>query len=277
MMSRAAALVPDVSVPLPESFRSELRDRLTSGIAPVVERLPEGQQIVVTLPLLRRARTDPEGAAMDEPFSWKPALVRRSLGLAVVDACVSGRFASPAEAVGPVVEAAVAEWERTGWRTFHWEPWFAGLPQGARAVVLAEALSWATVLLSSLDRRLLGTSPQIGGGDDQWVCPAPRTVRLKSRSDLRVGGGGDAHALLSVASGCPGPEWDVELGYLALVAALRSPSRPVATRVTGLWPDAGASRTTEIDAPALAAAADLVVATVASVVAGRLTLGQNRH
>jgi hypothetical protein len=273
---------PGSATSFPEAGRRELRDRLTEGIAPVVERLPAGDQVVVTLPLLRRAQGDPEAAAVEEPFSWKPAFVRRSLGLAIVDACVSGRFSSPAEAAGPVVAAAVAEWERTGWRSFHWEPWLAGLSAGARAAVVAEGLTWATALWTSLDWGSLGVRPQIGGGDDQWICPAPRTVRLKSRPDLRLtlpgeprqptsGEQGATHVLLSVASGCPGRDWAIELGYLALVAALRSPSRPVASRVTGLWPDAGLSLTTDVDASALLSAADRVVTTVASVVAARLS------
>ena len=267
---------------LPEAIRSELRDRLRSGIAPVVERLPEGDQVVVTLPLLRRARIDPEGAAVEEPFSWKPAFVRRSLGLAVVDACASGRFNSPAEAVGPIAAAALLDWERTGWRTFHWEPWLAGLAPGARAAVLAGGLGWATSVWCALDWSRYEPRPEIGGCDDQWICPASRTVRLKGRSELRVSarpegrtdGPRGPETLVSVASGCPGPEWEVELGFLALVAAVRSRSRPVPAHVTGLWPDAGLSLTAKIDAGVLTAAADLVSTTVASVVAARIAIDQ---
>jgi hypothetical protein len=271
----------------PESMRSALRDRLAAGITPIVERLATGDQVVVTLPLLRRARSDPGTLAIEEPFSWKPPFVRRSLGLAVVEACATGRFNAPAEALEPVAAEAVAEWERTGWRTFHWEPWLAGLGPGARAAVLAEALSWATGLWSSLDWEALEGRPRFGGCDDQWVCPAPRTVRLKSRSEVRLAAavgtvprGGPAPAatdtLISVASGCPGREWALELAYLALVAALRSPSRPVPCRVTGLWPDAGLALTTRVDAPGLTAAADRVVATVAAVVASRLSTEPRR-
>ena len=76
---------------------------------------------------------------------------------------------------------AVAEWERTGWRTFHWEPWFAGLADGARASVLADAVTWATPLWSSFE----------------WTAPSPRSprsavwttsgaVRRRARSDSRA-------------------------------------------------------------------------------------------
>jgi hypothetical protein len=259
-------------------------DRLMEALPSLVERLPAGQQVVMTLPLLRRARSCPERLAQpEEPFTWRPAFVRRSLGLAVVDACVTGRFRTPAEAVGPVADEAVADWERTGWRTYHWEPWVAGLDPGARAVVLADALTWATALWSSFEWGSFGLSPRLGGPDDQWICPATRTMRLKARAELRVplvdggsrpgrrGHTGPASALVSVSSGCPGTGWDDELAYLALVAGLRSPTRPVPARVLGLWPDAGLHSSVEIDHRALGMAADRVVAAVAAVVEARLS------
>jgi hypothetical protein len=281
----ARALVASPVRFVDESCRSHLRERLSSGIAPMVERLPRGDQLVVTLPVLRRAKANPGSLAGDEEaFAWKPVFVRRSLGLAVVDACVTGRFRSPIEAVEPVASEAVAEWERTGWRTFHWEPWLAGLDGGARALVLAEAASWATVLWASFDWRVFTQRPRLGGADDQWVCSAPRTVRLKGRTELRVplaagpappqgappAAGGVT--LVSVSGGCPGDAWLEELAFLALVAALRSPSRPVPARVAGLWPDAGIHHLAEIDGEALLAAADRVVATVSALVEARLAV-----
>lgn len=276
-LTRALAAAPSTSVD--EGVRGQLREGLSSRIASSVDRLGPGEQVVVTLPLLRQARRRPESLAHpQEAFAWKPAFVRRSLGLAVVSACASGRFRTPAVAAGPVAEEAVTEWERTGWRTFHWEPWLAGLASGGRAMVLADAASWATSLWLSLDWSVLPRPPQIGGADDQWICPASRTVRLKGRCELRlaladgpvvaVGGNpGDAPvALVSVSSGCPGVAWEEELGYLALVAGLRSPARPVPARVVGLWPDAGAYRITEVDNGVLLAAAERVVATVRAMV-----------
>jgi hypothetical protein len=176
---------------------------------------------------------------------------------------------------------AVAEWERTGWRTFHWEPWFAGLAAGGRASVLADAVSWATPLWSALEWRVISHLAEVGGVDDQWSCPAPRPVRLKGRSELRVVLDGErtgpdevgrCHrpvALVSMSGGRPGAPWAEELAFLALVAGLRSPSRPVPARVLGLWPDAGVHATVDIDAGVLTAAADRVVATVEVVVDAR--------
>jgi hypothetical protein len=275
------ALTADGPTPLGDGIRARLRDRLISGIASVSEGMPRGDHVVVSSNLLRLARTRPASLTLpEESFVWKPVFVLRSLGLAVVEGCLTGRFATPMEAVGPVSSEAVAEWERTGWRTFHWEPWFAGLGPGARASVLADAVTWATSLWSSFDWKSLPQLVELGGAYDQWSCPVPRSVRLKARSELRVslpgdGGTAGAHgsqrptALVSVSGGCPGPGRVEELAFVALVAGLRSPSRPLPARVMGLWPDAGQHAVVDLDADTLSVAVDRVVATVDSVVAAR--------
>jgi hypothetical protein len=290
-----ALMAPPVGY-VDEACRTQLRGRLSRELAPLVGRLPHRQRLVVNLADLRRARERPDSLSrQQEPFTWKPVFARRSLGLAVVDACAGGRFRSPAEAVGPVASAAVEEWERTGWRTFHWEPWFAGLDRGARALVLSEAVTWATSLWASFDWAAFEVPPRLGGGDDQWVCPDAGAVTLRGRSELRVpvattgpeGSGADGAgqdgavhdrpgadgavpvALASVASGRPSDAWAAELAYPALVAALRSPSRPVPARVAGLWPDAGIHLVVDIDGGVLASAVDRVVATVSAMVEAR--------
>ncbi len=278
---RTRALVAPPSTSVDGDARTALRGQLVTRLSPLVARLPAAVPLTVSLPLLRQTRATPESlVAREEPFAWRPAFVRRSLGLAVVEACAGGRFRTPLDAVGPVATEAVDRWEQTGWRTFHWEPWMAGLAPGARAVALAEAVSWASSLWSSLDWTELGPRPRFGGEDDQWACPSTHTVRLKARSELGVRLEGRPSgpvvadrpgrvALVSVSGGCPSEVWSAELAYLALVASLRWPSRPVPARVTGIWPDPGEARSIEIDEPALAAAVDLVVDGVAAVVDAR--------
>jgi hypothetical protein len=279
------------------SVRQDVRDRLLSAVPPLVEDLPAGEQVVITLPVLRQARQGVDiTLGSDQPFAWKPTFVRRSLGLAAIESCLQHRHATPAEAVGVVADEAVATWARTGWRTFHWEPWFGGLPSGGRSVVLAEAATWATALWSALDWNQFGSVPVTGGPDDQWICTAARTVRLKGRCELRVGisppeccrlgrhgavGSGEGAtrsgndstcpptALVSVTGGVPAEDWRADLGFLALVASLRSPSRPVPARVAGLWPDVGAHRMLDVDGEVLVVAADKVIATVSQWAASR--------
>ncbi len=278
-------LTAEATNPIGNEVRDRIRGHLVDGVGAAVAGLAPGGLVEVTLASLRRARTHPDALGLTEaPFAWKPAFARRSLGLAAVRACAEGRFRAPAEAVGPLAAEAVGEWKRTGWRTFHWEPWYSGLGAGGRSVVLAEATTWATALWASFDWAALGPSAVIGGMDDLWTCPASRTVRCKGRSEVRVqvASAGDhsnasgphtgGYALVSVSGGVPGDAWREELAYLALVAGLRSADRPVPVRVLGLWPDAGAERMVEVDEGLLAAAADRVVETVALTSAARSAL-----
>ena len=270
-MSGPVATAP--AAPVDDAGLARVRRRLVDGVCGAVDGVAPGALVEVTLPLLRRARTRPEAVGLPEPaFAWRPAFARRSLGLAAVRACADGRFRGPADAVGPLAAEAVDEWRRTGWRTFHWEPWFAGLGAGARAVVLAEAVTWATPLWASADWASLGPRGIVGGADDLWTCPGPRTVRLKGRCEARVAppGAPDAvtgpgGALVSVAGGSPGEGAFGELAFLALVAGLRSPGLRVPARVVGMWPESGCSLTATIDETALAVAADRVVEAVSLI------------
>ncbi len=265
-----AALVAAPTLSVDDRSRAGIVQRLSVGIGAAVAAVPSGDPLVVSLPTLRQARNRPESlAGPGEPFAWKPAFVRRSLGLAALEACAAGRFRTPGEAVGPVATDSVARWEETGWRNYHWEPWFAGLAPGARAMVLADAVGWATALWSSLDWEVIGPRAQIGGVDDQWNCPPPHPVRLKGRSELGVPLGSGAMALVSVSGGTPGESWAEELAFLALVAALRRPSRPVPARVLGLWPDAAAQRQVEIGEDILIDAVARVVSTVTALAQAR--------
>jgi hypothetical protein len=243
-----------------------LWQQLESGVADALSGVAPGDPIEVGLPLLRRVRYRPEQLNLDdEPFAWKPAFVRRSLGLELVRACAQGRFRGPADAVGPVADHAVDEWRRTGWRTVHWEPWLAGLATGARSVVLAEAVAWATPLWATFDWPALLGRAEIGGPDDRWSSPEGGHVQLKGRVEARVRTDHGRPSLVAVASGRPGDGWRDELAYLALVAALAGAELPVVSRVVGLWPECGYRLAVEIDEAALGGAVDRVIDAVAVV------------
>ena len=249
---------------------TRLRDRLTAGVSDAATGLVGGADLEIGLRQVRRARYQPESLHLpDEPFSWRPVFVRRSLGMAAVRACADGRFRGPAEAVGPLADRAVDEWRLSGWRTFHWEPWLAGLGSGGRALVLADAVTWATALWGALDWAGLGATVELGPPDDRWSVPGPGAVRLRGRYEARVvrarpsGPAHRASALLSLSGGRPGDGWRDELAFLALVSGLATPAGPTPVRVVGLWPEAGARRVVDVDERALTDAVDRVVDTVA--------------
>jgi hypothetical protein len=272
---RTRALVAPATLTVDPDRCRQLEERLTDVVAGGAARLGAGHRTALTLPLIRQARRDPGSVSTpDQPFAWKPSYVRRSLGLAAVEACVAGRFRTPAEAVGPVADRAVAHWRRTGWRTHHWEPWLDGLAIGARAMVMAEAVTWATTVWTSFDWGGFPTLPLVGGTDDRWGCRSAPAVQLRGRAELRVavapsgsgpGGtmpGAGPQALVSVSGGCPTDGWADELAYLALVAGLRPGADTFPVRVLGLWPDTGILRTVDIGAAMVDRAIDLVATTL---------------
>ena len=277
--SVTAELLAPPATPVGAEARDRLSDLLVDGVAAAVAGLAPGGPVEVTLSSLRRARSHP--AELGEPgpaFAWKPVFVRRSLGLAAVRACIDGRFRAPAEAVVAVAGEAVEDWRRTGSRSFHWEPWFAGLGSGARAVVLADAVTWASGLWTAVEWTRIGPRAVLGAPDVVWACPAPHPVRLRGRSEVTVdlggphpgdGRTGGATALVTVSGGSPREGWTEELAFPALVAAVRSPHRPVPARVLGLWPDSGDHRVVEVDGAVLGAAARRVVSMVADTADAR--------
>ena len=265
-----AVLTEPASCAVTAAALDRVRLRLVEGVTDAAASSSDDLRIEVGLPQIRRARYQPDLLGRpDEPFAWKPAFVRRSLGIAAVRACAAGRFRGPADAVGPVADRAVEDWRRSGRRTFHWEPWFAGLGAGGRASVLAEAVTWSTPVWGALEWAHLGESAELGRPDDRWSVPGLGIVQLRARSEARVAVAGPdgrragATSLLSVSGGRPGDGWHDELAFLALVAGLASPSRPVPVRVVGVWPESGDLHTVEIDGEALDGAVDRLVDTVA--------------
>lgn len=294
-----SAVVTAPSGSHPTGSCEAVRARFTRELASAVAGQPRWRELIVTIPMLRRAHSGAgRAAAWDEPFRWKPLFVRRSLGLAAIEACSLGRYRSPAQAVGPVADQAVVTWQHSGWRRYHWEPWLSYQPPAARAVVLAEAARWATSLWCAFDWAALGPDVRVGGPDEQWRCPPNGTVRLRGRVDLRVpvatadrrplsdsrradrGPEGarprrferpEGHpplreALVVTSAGVPPPTWESDLAFPALVSALCRPRRPVPCRVMGIWPDAGVQHTVEIGVEALDQVAGRVVAAVATMV-----------
>jgi hypothetical protein len=305
MTGRVQARTNALVAPVAECERQigAVRDHLVAAVAEAMAHTAPGGLVEITGASIDGHWTNP---TTPEEFRWKPAFVRRSLGLALVRACAEGRFQAPATAAEPVVAEALDCWHHTGWRTYHWEPWLAGLAPGARAVVLAEAVNWASALWVAFDWEALGSRCVFGAPNDLWTCPGPRTVRLKGRADIQVSLAGDAcsvsgasassqagggHtvgvasddprcvadtsdvALISVLSGRPGEQWREELAFPALVAGLRWPSRPVSARVVGLWPDAATVRMVDIDDRLLGATSERVVAAVRRAASSKRAIG----
>ncbi len=270
-----------------DSLRDRLRDRLVSGIAPVVEGLPAGEPVVVSLPLLRRARARPDAPLLpEEPFVWKPAFAGVHLGLAVVDACVDGRFRHPDGGHRPGVRRGRGGVGAN--RVAHLPLGTVVRPAGPGGAGRGAGRgAWAGPLRSG--RPSTGTaSPASPGRGTRRPVDVPggsgRSV-LKARSELRVPLPGDPSAVargggrpadgaglgvrrlprgrLGRGAGLPGPG-----GRIALAVAARSPP--------GWWacgPMPASTPPWTWTTPCSTAAAERVIATVDAVVNARRSSG----
>jgi hypothetical protein len=243
--------------------RQAALDTLLADLPPRVATLAGTRTVCVDRHLLRTAVTRPEVlAATDEPFHWKAVFVRRSLGLAILAHCLDGWSSTPTHAAEIVAGAAVDAWRRSGDRVFGWEPWMAGLGAGARAAVLAEAITWSTGALSALDWSRLSRPVHVAPPDDVWSCDAGRKVVVRGRCEARGATSDGEPVLVLVSAGAPTRELDAELGLPALAAVLRAPRRPHPVRVVGVWPDAGMAASAEVDGALLTATTHRIVTAV---------------
>ncbi len=279
-LPRAGALTDALTAPPTETVPADelrvLKDRLAGELATLVGELPAGEKLVLDEFRFGLARDHPDRLADDDgPFVASPARSRRAVGSSAVSRCLRRRSGSPAVAVAEVLAAGAEDAGEGGDPTVRppwWAGWYGGLPAGGRAMVEAEAVTWATQLWTALEWERL-EQPMVGGSDDWWDCPGSHALTLRGRADVRVRTGGRP-VLLVVGSGLPPSDWRGALGFPALVAALGRGQKSVPARVVGMWPASGQVRILPVDIDALAETATTVTAAVATWVDARLEIKQ---
>ncbi|HTZ08078.1 MAG TPA: hypothetical protein VMB72_03335, partial [Acidimicrobiales bacterium] len=198
-----------------------LRCRVADDLEALAGDLPDGERLQLDGHRLLLAHRSPERCREPEPpFAPSPRGCRRAVGVAAVARCVRGAGCAPAAAVAGVLAEAVADLEEPGGpaRAPWWARWYAGLPAGGRAVVQAEAVAWATRLVTAVEWGRFERPPVVGGRDDWWQSRGA-VLTLRGRAEVRVA----SHqrvALLVVGSRTCGEDWRLELGYPGLVATL---------------------------------------------------------
>ncbi len=267
------ALMAPITDEVAPAAWAQLRDQLVRDLRALGAELPDGERLQIDAFKVRLAQRHPDRCiSIDDTFTPSPRTCRRAVGVAAVNRCVRGHSPNPAVAVAAVLaeglEDAAAAGDSGAMRAPWWARWYAGLPDGGRAVVRAEAVTWATQLLTAVDWQQV-PRPVIGGRDDWWQCPSGTPIVFKGRADLRALVD-RRPALLVVGTGCCPADWRVELGYPGLVAALCREARVSPCRVVGVWPQSGQVRILPIDAAALRATATAVVAGVATWVDSRI-------
>lgn len=198
-----------------------------------------------------------------EPFRPTAGRCRRAIGLDAVHACLRGRHASAAEAVTAVV-GDVEERRRSGQAVPWWAGWWATLGPGGRAVVQAEAVTWATRLWTGVAWPRLPAPAIVVSRDSRWRPAEAPWLTLRGRVDVRVEPGDGAGSHLVVGEGPAPSSWPLLLTFPVLVGLLGGGRGAPGTRVVGWWPDTGQVRVADVDDDAIAgcaaAVADLVAA-----------------
>jgi len=262
------------TVPVPEL--KLLRAQVAGDLAALVGELPPGEKLRLDAFRFAVARERPEKlTTVEAPFVASPVTCRRAVGLSALARCVRGHAPTVAGAVAEVLATGVDDaaddsdpTRRPPW----WARWYRDLGTGGRAMVEAEAVTWATQLWTALEWDRLA-QPIVGGGDDWWDCPGTRALTLQGRADVRVRVDGRP-VLLVVGSGVPTSDWCGSLGFPALVSALARGDRSVPARVVGLWPASGQVRILPVDTTALTDTVTAVVGAVATWVDARIEIKQ---
>jgi len=258
-----------------------LRARLEEALASLVSRTTGTAAIRVDAYALRSAAPGLRSGPGAIPFRWSPLRARRSIGIVAVRDCVEGRARTPAEGVAATVADLVAAARRGDAPAGSLAGWLVRLSGSGRAVVRAEAVTWATRLFGALEWERAGGRAAVGRRDQWWDCPLVHGVGLRGRADVRIlaptaqrdtpdgdgcgngrRGGDGAVALFTMVGGRPGPTSPVELGLAALVSVLARPGDGGPARVVGWWPDCGRALVVPVDLTMLERTAAAVEAAV---------------
>ncbi|MGH9110434.1 MAG: hypothetical protein ACRDY3_13425, partial [Acidimicrobiales bacterium] len=208
----------------------------------------------VTAYALRTAALAPERLVAPTPFRWTAQTARRSIGLAAVRSCTGGAAGTPVATVAGAVASLAADGRHGLGRPGSLTEWIGGLSGPARALVEAEAVTWATRLWTSVQWDRLGPAARVGEPDARWSPMGTPGISLQGRADVRAGGVSAPCVLLTTLAGRPGPTSRVELGLAALVdllsAAECQPGEAAARlprRVVGWWPECGRALAVGVD------------------------------
>lgn len=186
---------------------------------------------------VRRRRLDAwscESGASPSPFRWTPHHARRAIGRAGLrryqSHAASSLTAGVADEIDELFVRAAAGFARPG-SLAHW---ITGLPPAAVAATGAQAVSWATTALVTLEP--ICDDWRVCESDAFYDVAAARTT-LRGRRDAVIEG--DARTILRLRPGHPGPAAGSGLRADLAIDALCDREGRAAGRIVGLWPDAG--------------------------------------
>jgi hypothetical protein len=250
-------LLVDQRAPQPRRIDPALRKVLGQRLARLAPDRTAGSISLDSFTLTRVLRGN---TATPTPFVWSPRAARRILGLAATQRLICGDGSTPTAAVRAEIDDVIHRANEHLSRSGSLGQWLAEAPPGVLAVVIAEAVTYATELLIGLEWDRLVDDASLGTADALWAVPGAPWVSLKGRRDLVINSSENTpRTLLAVRGGRPGSTSTIDLAHVALVDGLTHPDRPHAQRVVGYWPAAGRALGLDVDGETLKFAARNVV------------------
>jgi len=176
-----------------------------------------------------------QGGAEPTPFAWSPSNARRSLGRSALAAVHVGRSPSLAVAVRQEIERVSDRALSPSIPSGSLAVWLVHQRPAVRAIVAAEAVTWATETLECFDDLLVDWEAL---GSDAYYDVAGARTSLRGRREALVNAP-TGRVLVRVRSGAPGASAGAGLRADLVTDALANPLGVAALRIVGLWPDAG--------------------------------------
>ena len=170
-----------------------------------------------------------------EPFRWSPASARRVVGNAALRRSLSEPTLTRGDAVALEVSDQLLRATSGYARPGSLASWLAQSSPSVVGLVSAEAANWATQLdeaAQELER------PWSVAPSDAYYDVARARTTLRGRRDLIVPRG-LTRVVLRVRAGAPGKSAGPGLRADLTIDALAEPTGLAASRVIGLWPEAG--------------------------------------
>jgi hypothetical protein len=168
-------------------------------------------------------------------FRWSPATARRVLGNAALRRTLSDPSMSGVAAVEEEMDnqllRAVSGYARAG----SLASYLAQSSPSVLALISSEATNWVTQLGEAAESL---SHPWSVCSSDAYYDVARARTTLRGRRDLVVDRG-SSRVLLRVRSGAPGKSAGPGLRADLTIDALADPLGVAATRLVGLWPEAG--------------------------------------
>ncbi len=201
----------------------------------------------------------------DGPFHWSPRAARRIIGGGALRHLLEGRAKDPLSGVQCEITALVNQAAgRRDQRSGSLGQWLHEAPPSLRVAVAAEAMTYATELLTCVDLTSLCASIDASAADPQWAVPGAPWISVRGRRDLEVAfNGTHGHrAILALRGGPMGPDARYDLGIVALTAALSRPDAPLPARIVGIWGATGRAMVVPVDGETMKTAARQVLQAV---------------